>query len=385
MDNLPKGPDDQQGHIRISSKEKRHYHIHRRFLYIILGVVFLILSAFVMMLVMRDYTDRKISETNTLLAKESSQYNELEKRIYDRENFRVTYDIYSNYVVGVAGSRDGFLKNVPAGMASGLIFDNSGNILVPARMVRGRTSAFVRMVAGAADHILEGQVVGIDEPTGIAMLNVPALSRDAVPKYEEIPLIHLQTVFLMGIPSGNPDHGNLTIGGIHSPEDSYAVDTGNNQTDVSMFTISPAVYEGNDGGAVVTLDGRLAGMASLELTRTLGLAPYTAVFSANELKIIGERILKHESVESLSLGVTGEIIDYAPLARTGYYVLEVLARSTADRGGVRPTDIILSVDGQPMIRNRLIDSYMKGKKVGDDLRVELLRAQEIIVLNMKVY
>lgn len=385
MENRPNDPEVHQGHIRISSKEKKRYHVHRGFLYIIFGIGVFILSALVLVLVMKDYTDRKIAESNTLLTKESIQYNELERIIYDRGSFRAAYDAFSEHVVGIAITRDAFIKNSPENLATGIIFDKSGNILVPARLVRGRTSAFVRTVTAGEATIFEGQVVGIDEPSGIALLNVPALATENIPDYKPLPLTILQTVMLMGMPTGNPEHGNLTIGGVHSPEDQFNVNTGNNETEVTVFSISPGVYEGNDGGAVLTQDGRLAGMASQELTRSFRLSPYAAVLPVEQLKIIGDRILKHESVESLSLGVSGEVIDYSVIPTTGFYVLEVKARSTADRGGIRPTDIILSIDGQPVIKNRLIDSYMKGKKAGDNLTVELLRAQKIVTLVMKVY
>lgn len=385
MENRPKDPEDLQGHIRISSKEKRRIHIHRRFLYIIIAIGIWTLTVLMMMLVMKDYTDRQVVESNKLLTSQSAQYNELEKIIYDRESFRAAYDAFSVQVVGVATTRDGFIKDDLKELATGILFDRSGNILVPARIVRGRTTVFVRTIISGTGRIFDAQVVGIDEPSGIGLVNIPDLSRENAPDFKELPMNLLQTIMVMGVPSGNPDRGNLTIGGVHAPEDLFTVDTGNNQTEVAVFSVSPGIYAGNDGGAVLTLDGRLAGMASQELTKTMDLAPYGAVIPTKELKIIGERILKHETVESISLGLAGDIIDYAPLARTGYYVLEVNTRSTADRGGIRPTDIILSIDGQAIIKNRLIDSYMKGKKVGDNLTVVLLRSQEITTLVMKIY
>ena len=384
MENHPKEPEN-QGRIRISNSEKRRYHIHRSLLNVIINIGVLILTVMIVMLMMKDYTDRKVVEANQILTSQSPQYNELEKIIYERESFRAAYDEFSIHVFGVAMTRDAFYKDNVQDLASGILFDTNGNILVPARMVRGRTTAFVRTMLNGEGRIFEAKVVGIDEPSGIGMVNEPALSRISKPEYKDQSLGLLQTVTVMGIPSGNPERGNLTIGGVHSREDLYTVDTGNKQTEVALFSISPGAYEGNDGGAVLTLDGTFVGMANLELTKNFGLAPYAAVIPTKELKIIGERIFKHETAESISLGVNGEIFDYNALAKTGYYVLEVNERSTADRGGIRPTDIILSIDGQPIIKNRLIDSYMKGKKTGDDLTVILLRSQEVITLIMKVY
>ena len=381
-----KDPEDHQGHIRISSKEKKHYHLHRQMVNTIAAAGVLLLTALILLLIMKNYTDQKIQESNTLLAKESTQYNELEKRIYDRENFRQAYNSFAPYVVGVSAKRDAFYKNIPVDMASGIIFDQSGNILVPARIVRGKTSAFVRVVSlENKDAVYEGEVVGIDEASGLAIMTVPALSREKVPSFDEYLMIQAQTILFMGIPTGNPDRGNLTIGAVHSPEDLFTVDSGDNQTEISLFMISSPVYQGNDGGAVLTLDGKFAGMASLELSQSLGLIPYTAVLPVKELKSIGDRIIRHEVAESLHLGINGDIIDYAPLSRPGYYVLEVESRSTADRGGIHPTDIIVSIDGQPITKNRLIDSYMKGKKAGDTLTVELYRSNQVIQLVMQVY
>jgi serine protease Do len=175
------------------------------------------------------------------------------------------------------------------------------------------------------------------------------------------------------------------MGEIHSREALYTVRSGGEDTKVPIFLTSAPVYRGNDGGAAVTMEGRLAGMASSELTQRLGVSPYTAVIPGSELPRVVERILSRDEASAVKLGVQGDLVEVPSLKQPGFYVLEVEEGSTAQRGGIQPTDILLTIDGQPVTRERAIDSYLKGKKAGDSLQVTLSRLNEILSLTMKIY
>ncbi|HSP01106.1 MAG TPA: S1C family serine protease, partial [Thioalkalivibrio sp.] len=224
-----------------------------------------------------------------------------------------------------------------------------------------------------------------DEASGLGLVDVPSINRELPVNLTPNQPFLAQTVLLVALPKGDPDTGNLTMGEIHSTEKLYGLATGDGETKLSVFLTTAPVYRGNDGGAAITMDGRLAGMASLELTKKLGVAPNTAVIPASELEKVVERIVDQEVAATVSLGVRGQQVRVPELNRPGFYVIEVADASTAQRGGLQPTDIILSVDGQALQPTRTVDSYLTGKRAGDSVTVAVYRLNQILSFVMKIY
>lgn len=375
----------EEGFIRFSSRERLRYANHRRLLTGLLAAGLVLLFAVLLLLVMKNYTDQKIAQANNLLAKESNQYNELEKRIYERENFRTAYDLFAPNMVGVAREPATFTAGDPKALYTGVIYGVKGYVLVPAEVVRGLSRVYVRLIAGSKEFIHEGYVLGIDEASGLAILDVPSIDRDNPVNLTPNKPALAQTLLLIALPKGDPETGNLIMGEVHTREDLYTLETTAGPVKLSVFFTTAPVYHGNDGGAAVTMDGRLAGMASLELTRRLGVAPNTALIPASELDKIISRIVDPKSSVNVSLGIEGQLVEVTEINRNGFYVLEVAPDSTAQRGGIRPTDIILAIDGEVLTPERPLSTYLTGKRPGDSVTIGLYRQGKILSFIMKIY
>ena len=379
------GQESQEGHIRISNRETVRYRTHRNGLLTLLGVGAVILFSMILLLLMKNYTDRRIVQANDLLNRESTEYNELEKRIYERESFRTAFDITVPNLVGISASRYAFQANSSKAVTTGVVYGETGYILAPAEMVREREQIYVRFFEQEQEVLLEASVIGVDEPSGLGLLKLKGLEDVPRLKLMENKLSLAQTTLLIAMPKGNPDTGNLAMGQIHAVEELYTIVENKESTKLPVFLISTSLYFGNKGGAVVTLDGSLAGIASMELTERLGVSPYTAVVPSSELEKIVDRIQSGDSSLSATFGLEGEMLEIPGLDQVGFYVLEVADDSTAQRGGIQPTDIILTVDGMALDTNRTIDDYIKGKRAGDDVVITLSRLNETLSFVVKIY
>ena len=379
------GQESQEGHIRISNRETVRYQTHRNGLLTLLGIGAVILFSLILLLLMKNYTDRRITQANDLLNRESTEYNELEKRIYERESFRRVFDLTVPNLVGVSASRYAFLTNYSKVITTGVIYDDRGFIIVPAEMVRGQEEIYVRTFEGEQEVLSTAYVIGVDEPSGLGLIKLRDLGGVPPLKPVEHKLSLAQTTLLIALPKGNPDTGNLTMGQIHSTEELFTIVEDKERTKLPVFLISTSLYFGNDGGAVVTMDGSLAGIASMELTERLGVSPYTAVVPSSELEKIVDRIQSRESFLSATFGLEGEMLKIPGLDQVGFYVLEVAEGSTAQRGGIQPTDIILTVDGMTMDLDQTLDDYIKGKKAGEDVVITLWRLNETLTFSVKIY
>lgn len=380
-----KQPESQEGHIRISNREKIRYQTHRNGLVTLLGIGAMILFALVLLLMMKNYTDQRIIAVNNLLNQESPEYNELEKRIYERGTFRSAFDLFAPNLVGIAYTPGVFSENNSDALSTGVVFGENGMILAPAAVLRGREQVYIRTTQGQKELILEAHVLGVDKASGLGLLEVPALEQANAVEIKENKLVLAQTILLIGMPKGDPDTGNLTMGLVHAGEELYGVKTYGVETKLSAFLTTLPVYFGNDGGAVVTTDGKLAGIVSSELTQRLGVSPFTAVVPTPELQKIVDRIQNREGAISPSFGLEGDMTWIPALNQVGFYVLGVEDGSTAQRGGIQPTDIILTVDGQAVTKNQTIDAYLKGKISGDNVTLTLSRLNKILFFDVKIY
>lgn len=377
--------ENQEGHIRIFNRETVRYRTHRTGLLTLLGIGAVILFSLILLLLMKNYTDRRIVQANDLLNRESTEYNELEQRIYERESFRTAFDLTAPNLVGISASRYAFQTNNSKVVTTGVIYGESGYILAPADMLRGREQIYVRLFEQEQEVLMVASIIGIDEPSGLGLLRLRDL--DKVPPFKQVEnkLSLAQTTLLIALPKGDPETGNLTMGQVHAAEELYTIVENKERTKLPVFLISTSLYFGNNGGAVVTMDGSLAGIASMELTERLEVSPYTAVVPSSELEKIVDRILSQKSSLSATFGLEGDMLEIPGLDQVGFYVLEVEGDSTAQRGGIQPTDIILTVDGMTMDLDRRIDDYIKGKKVGDDVVITVSRLNETLSFVVKIY
>lgn len=378
------GSDDGDGEIRIFKRESNHYHLRRDVLTGILARVFILMAFLITAMLMKNYTDRKVAESVGQLTREANSFSELERWVYSRESFRRVYDGFTPYLTGIAASKEAFESKDYNFLTTGIIIDGDGNILAPSRILKGRTTAYVRIVTDGVEEITEAGIIGFDDATGVGLISVPALAGKEVPRTTDHRAAPLETMIHLAMPTGDSESAGVALSGIQTVEAPYSLGTGQDQTSLQVFSLHNPINAQTDGGAILDMDGNLIGMASLKLSRELKVYPYVAGIPTEELKAIRDRIHRGE-YKSLSFGISGTSVTNDAIEGVGYYVLEVTPRSTADRGGLRPTDIIISINNQPFEETRTIDSYLIGRRIGSEIQLKILQGNEIKTLEMRIY
>jgi len=129
------------------------------------------------------------------------------------------------------------------------------------------------------------------------------------------------------------------------------------QTDAS---INP----GNSGGALVDLKGRLVGLNTAILAPGGGNIGIGFAVPINMARRVMEQLVRYGEVKRGRIGIgiqelTPEIAQEMGIKRTeGALIAKVEPKSSADRAGLRPGDLVLTVDGIPVksatqLRNRI--------------------------------
>ena len=257
-----------------------------------------------------------------------------------------------------------------SGAGSGVIINaEEGYIITNAHVVKAADNIYVTL---DNDKRYTAEIVGIDEEADIAVIEIDA--EDLV----EIPIGNSETIRVgdFAVAIGNPfqlEH-TVTLGiisalgrsglGIESYEDFI-------QTDAS---INP----GNSGGALVDLEGHLVGIntAILGANRNIGIG---FAIPVNMAMNITEQLIEHGEVKRGRLGVivqtlTQDLADAFGLDQEkGVVITEVEPGSSAEKAGITPGDIILSVNGKAIENSADIRNYIGLLRLGSKVVLEVLR------------
>lgn len=277
-------------------------------------------------------------------------------------------------VVGITNkvvARDFFNRQVEAtGWGSGVIFRSDGYIVTNNHVVEGTHELIVSLSDG---RTLNGELVGADELTDIAVVKIKADNLPVAKFGNSDDIVVGETAIAIGNPMGLEYSGSVTVGVISALNRQIS---GNDA--VSYLQTDAAINQGNSGGALVNADGELIGIPSVKIVRA-GFEGMAFAIPINTVKSVVEDLVSKGYVARPYLGITP--FDKPTAARYGYtlsidkgvYVFQVALGSAADRAGLQRDDIILSIDGKEVNSVSEIRAEINAHKVGDKIKITYTR------------
>jgi Do/DeqQ family serine protease len=255
---------------------------------------------------------------------------------------------------------------------SGVIFDaKNGYIVTNAHVVDNATEITVTLQDG---RDLTATVVGSDVPSDVAVLKVPSDNLIQIPLGDSAKLEQGDFVVAIGNPFGLQH--SATFGMVSGVGRSGINPEGYEdfiQTDAS---INP----GNSGGALVNLKGELVGINSAILSRSGGNIGIGFAIPVNMAHSIMDQLIKYGSVKRGLLGVnivtlTPDMVKALSLPDNtqGVLVSQVTEDSAAARAGLKPGDVIQSINSQSIRSNTELRNAIGLSRVGEKLDVSLIR------------
>ncbi|MCX8085523.1 MAG: Do family serine endopeptidase [Rhodocyclaceae bacterium] len=242
------------------------------------------------------------------------------------------------------GDRFGPDMQRQSGLGSGVIVSADGLVLTNNHVIESAESIEVALQDGRKT---KARVVGADPETDLAVLKLAEASRLVPITFAEADSLKVGDVVLA---IGNPfGVGQTVTSGIVSAlgRSHLGINTFENfiQTDA-------AINPGNSGGALVDSQGRLVGINTAIYSQSGGYMGIGFAIPVSLAKSVMEEIIKTGTVTRGWIGV--EVQDLTPeLAESfglsseqGALIAGVMRGSPADRAGIRPGDVLLSIDGQ---------------------------------------
>jgi S1-C subfamily serine protease len=152
----------------------------------------------------------------------------------------------------------------------------------------------------------------------------------------------------------------------------------------NVIQTDAALNPGNSGGALADGGARVVGINTAVAGFGLGLA---VPMNETTRTIVGA-LMSEGRFRRAYLGIGGGSRPLPPrLARersqaTGVEVVDVAPGSPADAAGLRPEDLIVSVDGRPVADVGEVQRLMVGDRIGATVQLEVIREGRPVALRL---
>jgi len=284
-------------------------------------------------------------------------------------------DAYSNAVIKVAERLAPSVANLRVrhgrrnGGGSAVVITPDGFMLTSAHVVaRSDGSGRASFVDGRE---LPFDVVGADPHSDLAVLRASADDLVAAELGDAERLRVGQLVVAIGNPNGFA--GSVTAGVVSALGRSLPTESG--RVVDNVIQTDAALNPGNSGGALADGSGRVVGVNTAVAGVGLGLAvPVNAA-----TRQIVAALMTEGRFRRAYLGIAGGTRPLPPrMARqlgreAGVEVVQVVEGTPAADAGLRPEDLIVSLDGEPVADVGDIQKLMVVEKIGAAVRLLVLR------------
>ncbi|MYN26923.1 Do family serine endopeptidase [Duganella levis] len=266
-------------------------------------------------------------------------------------------------------------------LGSGVIVSAQGYILTNNHVVEGADEIEVVLADGRK---AAAKLVGTDPETDLAVIKI---------SLDKLPVIVLgqaeqaqvgDVVLAIGNPFGV---GQTVTMGIISA-------LGRNNLHINHFEnfiqTDAAINFGNSGGALVDAGGNLLGINSAIYSQTGGSVGIGFAIPVSTAKNVMEAIIKTGHVVRGWIGVESQEItpelaaSFGLQRQSGAIIAGVVRNGPADKGGIRPGDILLSVDGKPVADTNSMLNLIAQLAPGGKAKMTVLRKSKETTLDITV-
>lgn len=267
-------------------------------------------------------------------------------------------------------------------LGSGVIVSPEGIILTNHHVISDADEIDVALADGRK---VKAKVIGSDPETDIAVLKIDTKQLPTPITLGKIESIHVGDVVLA---IGNPfGVGQTVTSGIISAigRDHVGINTFENfiQTDA-------AINPGNSGGALVDTRGHLIGINTAIYSNNGGSMGIGFAIPINLAKQVMESILSNGSVTRGWIGVepqnlTKELSESLRLPKNtaGVLLSGVLEGGPAARGGVKPGDVLVAVNGNSTQDVRQLLNQIAQINPGNEATLKVLRKDKALELKVQ--
>jgi len=265
---------------------------------------------------------------------------------------------------------------LPLGAGSGVVIDKDrGYVVTNYHVIKDADRVSVRL----GRRELDARVVGSDEKTDLAVLQVEG-RLDAEASWGDSNKVDIGD-WVLAI--GNPYEFDRTVtAGIVSATGRGNLPLFPNDFYQDFIQTDAAINPGNSGGPLIDLNGDVIGINTAIVSEDGGHQGIGLAISSTLARQVVEQLIEEGRVIRGYIGVTvrdvgpNEFREIGLKKPEGAWVETVLPGGPADRAGLRPGDIVLAIDGEPIKDMNALRTRTFTLPVEESVPVRILRNGE---------
>ena len=264
-------------------------------------------------------------------------------------------------------------EGMQAGSGSGVILTTDGYIVTNHHVIKDASKVQVTLYD---KRTLPARLVGADPATDVAVLKVDADDLPFLPFGNSDSLRLGEWVLAIG----NPYNLNSTItAGIVSAKGRKMLSPDGRYKIESFIQTDAAVNPGNSGGALVNTRGELVGINTAIASPTGSFSGYSFAVPTIIVQKVVEDIIQHGSVQRALLGIVMTDVTDAVAGKlklknlNGALIVQVMAGSVAEKAGIKPGDVITSINGVVVKNISVVQEQMSRYRPNEQIEIVVVR------------
>jgi serine protease DegQ len=261
------------------------------------------------------------------------------------------------------------------GLGSGVIYSEDGLILTNEHVVGDSTEVEIAFADGQR---IAGEVLATDAVSDLALVQV---ERDGLPAAEfdtSLPRIG-ELAVVIGSPLGFENTATAgIISGLHR---SIPGSSSTSLALVDLIQTDAPISPGNSGGAVVNAESQVVGISEAYIPPEAGAVALGFAIPAATAMEVAEELLEDGTADHAFMGlapatITPAIAQQLGVPEEGVVALSVPEGGPAAEAGIRPGDVVLSVDGEALATAEDLLAALRQFDPGDTITVQVRRGEE---------
>jgi serine peptidase DegS len=273
-----------------------------------------------------------------------------------------------------AGPDDVPRFRVERAVGSAVVIDPDGYLVTNFHVIAEATDIQLQLADG---RLANPEIVGVDAETDLALLKVDLGVLPAIPMGSSSQIRIGDVVLAIGNPVGLTS--SVTQGIISATGRNHLLEL---TTFQDFIQTDAAINAGNSGGALINVDGQLIGINTAILARNLSTEGIGFAIPVDLVRGVAEEIREHGRVIRGYFGLQPDDMTQSEREAqglegdAGILLSVVFEGSPAEAAGLREGDIIIAINGEPIISQRQAQLLVAGSSPGDRVAVTGIRDGE---------